>query len=76
MEKKETMITFLCWNVGRKNLESNVINIVKSHNVDIVILLESGINPFSFLNNLKIQCFNFYENKSKRYFTKTFRFTI
>jgi exonuclease III len=63
MKDKEN-IKFLFWNINNKNLKNNIINIVKSSDIDIIILLESKIDSIQFINDLKINGLQFYENKS------------
>jgi len=46
------MLTFLFWNLNGKPLQATVANLVKAHEVDILVLAECGVAPATFLSTL------------------------
>src|SRR5579871_3670894 len=44
------MLTFLFWNLNRKNLLTSVVRLVNLHHVDILMLAESAIEPTELLS--------------------------
>ncbi len=45
-------LNFLFWNLNKKNIINEVINIVVHYNIDVIILAESEISPSELLLNL------------------------
>jgi hypothetical protein len=46
------MTAFLFWNLNRKNLQSSVVDVVATHAIDVLMLVESGISPKPFLDEV------------------------
>lgn len=46
------MLTFLFWNVNKKNLDDLIADLGAAHNVDIMMLAECGSEPFALLERL------------------------
>jgi hypothetical protein len=47
-----TMITFLLWNIGKQPIARTVSNIAMRNNVDLILLLESELQPATLLSEL------------------------
>jgi len=46
------MITFLLWNIAKRPITKTISNIAEIHNVDIILLLESELQPATLLIEL------------------------
>jgi hypothetical protein len=49
------MTTFLFWNINGKSLQRSIVNLSAAHEVDVVILAESGLTPAAVLTALNEQ---------------------
>lgn len=49
---KSFLINFLSWNIHKKNLIPRIVNLVDTHDIDIILLLENSTNISSLLLEL------------------------